>query len=283
MPFIKTQDGTNIFYREFGQGRPVILIHGWPLNGDMWEYQVPALVAGGNRVITYDRRGFGQSDQPWTGYDYDTFADDLAALIDGLDLRDVSRVGFSMGGGEIARYIGRHGTARLSRAVLVSAVTPYMLKTADNPDGVDRPIFDEIIEGLNEDRPHFLAGFGKSFFGVGLISQPVSQEILDWAQVHALKASPKGTIDCVRAFSETDFRADLAKFDIPTLVIHGDDDQAVPIDSSGRLAAKLIRGAVLKEYSGAPHGLFITDKDQLAADLATFVGSGTITEPLRQA
>lgn len=283
MPFIKTQDGTQIFYREFGQGRPVILIHGWPLNGDMWEYQVPALVAGGNRVITYDRRGFGQSDQPWTGYDYDTFADDLAALIDGLDLRDVSLVGFSMGGGEIARYIGRHGTSRLSKAVLVSAVTPYMLKTDDNPDGVDRSVFDEIVEGLNEDRPHFLAGFGKSFFGVGLISQPVSQEILDWAQVHALKASPKGTLDCVRAFSETDFRADLAKFDIPTLIIHGDDDQTVPIDSSGRLAARLIKGAILKEYPGAPHGLFITDKDQLAADLATFVGSGTITEPVRQA
>lgn len=283
MPFIKTQDGTNIFYREFGQGRPLILIHGWPLNGDMWEYQVPALVAGGNRVITYDRRGFGRSDQPWTGYDYDTFADDLAALIDGLDLRDVSLVGFSMGGGEIARYIGRHGTARLSKAVLISAVTPYMLKTADNPDGVDRSVFDEIVEGLNEDRPHFLAGFGKSFFGVGLISQPVSQEILDWAQVHALKASPKGTLDCVRAFSETDFRADLAKFDIPTLIIHGDDDQTVPIDSSGRLAARLIKGAILKEYPGAPHGLFITDKDQLAADLATFVGSGTITEPVRQA
>jgi non-heme chloroperoxidase len=270
MPFIKTQDGTNIFYREFGQGRPVILIHGWPLNGDMWEYQIPALVAGGNRVITYDRRGFGQSDQPWEGYNYDIFADDLAALIDGLDLRDVSLVGFSMGGGEIARFIGRHGTTRLSKAVLISAVTPYMLKTSDNPDGVDRSVFDEIVEGLKEDRPHFLAGFGKSFFGVGLIAQPVSQEILDWAQVHALKASPKGTIDCVRAFSETDFRSDLAKFDIPTLIIHGDDDQVVPIDVGGRASARLVPHATFIAYAGAPHGLTDTHKDRVNADLLAF-------------
>lgn len=271
MPFIEAKDGTPIFYRDVGTGKPVVLIHGWPLNGDMWEYQVPFLVERGLRVITYDRRGFGQSGQPWTGYDYDTFADDLKALLDTLDLNEVSLVGFSMGGGEIARYVGRHGTGRIARTVLVSAVTPFMLKTPEHENGAPRSTFDEIVEGLVADRPHFLAGFGKSFFGVSLLNPAVSNEMLDWAQMHALKASPKGTIDCVRAFSETDFRADLAKFDKPTLVIHGDDDQTVPIDISGRAAVKLIAGATLKEYEGAPHGLFITHKDELNADLATFI------------
>jgi pimeloyl-ACP methyl ester carboxylesterase len=272
MPFIKAGDGTQIFYRESGTGAPVVLIHGWPLNGDMWEYQVPALVAAGNRVITYDRRGFGQSDQPWTGYDYDTFADDLAALLDGLDLNGVTLVGFSMGGGEIARYIGRHGTARIAKTVLVGAVTPFLLKTPDHENGAPQSVFDEMVEGLSADRPHFLAGFGKTFFGVSLLNAAVSAEMLDWAQLHALKASPKGTIDCVRAFSETDFRADLPKFDKPTLIIHGDDDQTVPIDISAREAVKLIPAATLKEYEGAPHGLFITHKDQLNADLVAFIG-----------
>jgi pimeloyl-ACP methyl ester carboxylesterase len=271
MPCIKAADGAQIFYREHGQGTPVVLIHGWPLNGDMWEYQVPALVEAGHRVITYDRRGFGHSEQSWTGYDYDTFADDLKALLDQLDLNGVSLVGFSMGGGEIARYVGRHGTARLAKAVLVSAVTPFMLQTPEHENGAPRSTFDEIVEGLRDDRPHFLAGFGKTFFGVGLLTSPVSDEMLDWAQVHALKASPKGTIDCVRAFSETDFRADLPKLTIPTLVIHGDDDQTVPIDISGREAVKLIPGARLKEYEGAPHGLFITHKEMLNADLVAFL------------
>ena len=271
MPFIKAADGAQIFYRDHGQGAPVVLIHGWPLNGDMWEYQVPALVEAGHRVITYDRRGFGQSDQTWTGYDYDTFADDLKALLDGLDLNGVSLVGFSMGGGEIARYVGRHGTARLAKAVLVSAVTPYMLKTEQHENGAPRSTFDEMVEGLRDDRPHFLAGFGETFFGVGMLTSPVSDEMLDWAQVHALKASPKATIDCVRAFSETDFRADLPKLTVPTLVIHGDDDQTVPIDISGREAVKLVPGAQLKEYEGAPHGLFITHKEMLNADLVAFL------------
>lgn len=271
MPFIKAADGAQIFYRDHGQGAPVVLIHGWPLNGDMWEYQVPALVEAGHRVITYDRRGFGQSDQTWTGYDYDTFADDLKALLDGLDLNGVSLVGFSMGGGEIARYVGRHGTARLAKAVLVSAVTPYMLKTEQHENGAPRSTFDEMVEGLKDDRPHFLAGFGETFFGVGMLTSPVSDEMLDWAQVHALKASPKGTIDCVRAFSETDFRADLPKLTVPTLIIHGDDDQTVPIDISGREAVKLVPGAQLKEYEGAPHGLFITHKEMLNADLVAFL------------
>jgi pimeloyl-ACP methyl ester carboxylesterase len=274
MPFIKANDGAQIFYREAGAGKPVILIHGWPLNGDMWEYQVPALVAQGCKVITYDRRGFGQSEQTWTGYDYDTFADDLKALIGQLDLTQVTLIGFSMGGGEIARYIGRHGTSRIARTVLVGAVTPYLLKTPEHENGAPQSVFDEMVEGLNADRPHFLAGFGKTFFGVGLLNAAVSSEMLDWAQAHALKASPKGTIDCVRAFSETDFRADLPKFDKPTLIIHGDDDQTVPIDISAREAVKLIPGATLKEYEGAPHGLFITHKDLLNSDLAAFVAGG---------
>ena len=271
MPFIKANDGAQIFYRDAGAGKPVILIHGWPLNGDMWEYQFPALVEAGMRVITYDRRGFGHSEQTWSGYDYDTFADDLKALIEQLDLQRVSLVGFSMGGGEIARYIGRHGTSRLDKTVLVSAVTPYLLKTPEHENGAPRSVFDEMVEGLTEDRPHFLSDFGRSFFGVSLLNAAVSAEMLDWAQMHALKASPKATLDCVRAFSETDFRSDMPKFDRPTLIIHGDDDQTVPIDISAREAVKLVPGATLSEYEGAPHGLFITHKDRLNGDLVSFL------------
>ncbi|WP_456316363.1 alpha/beta fold hydrolase [Teichococcus vastitatis] len=207
MPFAKAPDGTEIFFKDWGSGRPVVLIHGWPLNADMWEYQAPVLASAGLRVISYDRRGFGRSGQPWSGYNYDTLADDLAAVMDHLDLRDATLVGFSMGGGEVARYLSRHGAAgRVSRAVLVSAVTPFLLRTADNPDGVDRSVFDGMIEGLQKDRPNFLATFGKQFFGAGLLTFSISSELLQWASMLALQASPKATMDCVRAFSETDFR-----------------------------------------------------------------------------
>ncbi len=271
MPFIETADKTSIFYNDWGAGKPVVLIHGWPLNADMWEYQSVFLAQNGYRVISYDRRGFGRSSQPWSGYDYDTLADDLKALLDALDIQDATLVGFSMGGGEVARYMGRHSGARVSKAVLLSAVTPYLVKAADNPDGVDRGIFDQMIGGLEKDRPNFLATFGKQFFGAGLLNFTVTTEILQWASTMALMASPKATLDCVRAFSETDFRADLAKFHVPTLIIHGDGDTTVPPSASARLTAKLVPGAAVKEYEGAPHAVFFTEMDRLNKDLLAFM------------
>ena len=272
MPTIEARDGTKLFYKDWGTGDPVVLIHGWPLNADMWEYQMPALASRGLRCIAYDRRGFGRSDQPWTGYEYETLADDLAALLEGLDLRRVTLVGFSMGGGEVARYLSRHGSGRVSRAVLLAAVTPFLLRTADNPDGADRSVFEGMVAGLEKDRPDFLSGFGKQFFGAGLLNFSVSSDILQWAQWMALQASPKATVDCVRAFGETDFRPDMAAFaGVPTLIVHGTADQPVPIDVSARAAAKLIPHAELKEYPGAPHALFFTEKDRLNADLLAFM------------
>ncbi len=273
MPFVKAADGTDLFYKDWGSGRPVVLVHGWPLNADMWEYQMVPLVRLGLRTVAADRRGFGRSGQPAGSYGYDVLADDLSALLEALDLRDVTLVGFSMGGGEVVRYLARHGSARVSRVALVAAVTPFLLKTADNPDGVDRSVFDGMVEQLQTDRPHFLAGFGKQFFGAGLLSSPVSAELLEWCGDMALQASPLATLDCVRAFSETDFRADLAAVRVPTLVIHGTSDSTVPAEVSGRRAAASIAGARLVEYEGAPHGLFYTEKDRLNADLAAFIGA----------
>lgn len=271
MAFIETGDGTRLYVKDWGSGRPVVLIHGWPLDADMWEYQQPALTEAGFRTVAYDRRGFGRSDQPWTGYDYDTFADDLKAVLDKLDLQDVALVGFSMGGGEIARYMSRHGGARVSRAVLVSAVPPYLLKSADHPDGIDRSVFDGMIDGLKRDRPHFLANFAKTFFGVGVFSSPSSTELIDWTGSLAMLASPKATADCVRAFGGTDFRGDLAHFKVPTLVIHGDADQIVPVDISGRAAAAAIPGARFIPYEGAPHAVPFTHAERLTADLLDFL------------
>ena len=271
MAFIKTQDGVQLYYKDWGVGRPVVLVHGWPLNADMWEYQMAHLAAHGLRCIAYDRRGFGRSEQPWLGYDYDTLADDLATVIQTLELQDVALVGFSMGGGEVARYLGRHGSARVSRAALVSCVTPYMLKTAEHPDGVDVSVFDRMVEGLMKDRAHFLAQFGPQFFGKTLLDPKVSDEVLQWTLMMALQGSLRATLACVRAFSETDFRADMPKFDVPTLIIHGSADKTVPIDVAGRQAAKLVPGAEFVEYEGEPHGLFMTAKDRLNADLLTFL------------
>ena len=271
MPTLKTGDGASLFYNDWASGTPVVLIHGWPLNADMWEYQAPVLAERGHRVVIYDRRGFGRSDQPWSGYDYDILADDLAALMDHLDLRGAVLVGFSMGGGEVARYLSRHGAGRVSKAVLVSCVTPMLLKTADHPDGVDRSVFDQMVDGLKQDRPTFLATFGKKFYGAGLLNFTVTDGILEWTRGLALQASPKATMDCVRAFSETDFRPDMQAFTVPTLVIHGDADSTVPPDVTGRVAAEMIPGATLMMYPGAPHGLFFTEKDRLAADLTAFI------------
>lgn len=273
MPFIETADSTTLFYNDWGTGKPVLLIHGWPLDSDMWEYQSVFLASHGFRVIAYDRRGFGRSSQPWSGYDYDTMAADLKVVMDKLDLQDVTLVGFSMGGGEVARYMARYAGARVARVALVSSVTPYLLRTDDNPNGVERSTFDQMIEGLQQDRPNFLATFGKKFFGAGMLNFTVTNEIQQWALTMAMMGSPKATLDCVRAFSETDFRQDLTSINVPLLVVHGDSDVTVPLAKSGQLVAAMVPGAELKVYDGAPHGLFFTDKARLNRDLLSFISS----------
>lgn len=266
-----TRDGTEIYYKDWGTGKPVLFSHGWPLDADMWEYQMNYLSSRGYRTIAFDRRGFGRSDQPWTGYDYDTFADDIADLINHLDLQEITLVGFSMGGGDVARYIGRHGTSRVARLALLGAVTPIFIKTDDHPEGVDKSVFDGIKAGLLKDRAQFISDFSSAFFGLDDGNQ-VSEGVQTQTLNIALLASLKGTVDCVTAFSETDFRADLAKVDVPTLVIHGDADKVVPLEATGRLAAKLIAGAELKVYQGAPHGFTATHGEQLNEDLLAFIG-----------
>lgn len=271
MTFVKTEDGTNLYVRDWGRGKPVVLIHGWPLSGDSWEAQAVSLAEAGFRVVSYDRRGFGKSDQPYGGYDYDTFADDLAEVMTELGLEDVALVGFSMGGGEIARYMSRHGGRGVSRAVLVSAVTPYMLRTPDRDVGVTMEDIDGIKEGLRKDRPAFLQDFFKAFYGNGLLGGGASKGVLDWSFMMAMQASPKATLDCVTAFGTTDFRKDMAAFRVPTLVIHGTDDKTVPIDATGREAGQMIAGAELIEYEGAAHGITVTHADRLTQDLLDFL------------
>ena len=271
MPFVTARDNVNLHVKDAGSGKPVVLIHGWPLTGDMWEYQTLALLEAGYRVITYDRRGFGQSGHPAGPYDYDTFADDLAAVLDGAGIDDAAIVGFSMGGGEIARYLSRHGPAKVAKAVLVASVVPYLFKDDSNPDGVDGEVFEGMKLGIRKDRFAFLQDFAKTFYGVGIVSKPVSQALLDWSFQLAVMASPKATIDCVDAFGRTDFRADLAAFTMPTLIIHGTADKTVPIDVAGRAAAKGIPHADILEYEGEPHGLFATAADRLTSDLLNFL------------
>lgn len=271
MPRFTTKDGTELYYKDWGTGPVVVFSHGWPLNADMWDYQMMALASQGLRCIAHDRRGFGRSDQPWTGYDYDTFADDLAELMAALALQDVTLVGFSMGGGEVARVLGRHGSGRIARAVLIGAVTPFLLKTDDHPEGVDRSVFDGIRAGILADRAQFFTDFGRAFLGADQPGATVSEGALRWTLTMALQASLKGTIDCVGAFSETDFRPDLKAFTVPTLLIHGDGDAIVPIDLTSRTAAGLIPGSQLKVYPGASHGLYFTHKDQINADLLSFI------------
>lgn len=276
MAYIKTNstsghNSMNIFYQEYGTGKPVIFIHGWPLNHEMWEYQLNELPKHNLRCIAYDRRGFGKSDRSWDGYDYDTLASDLNDLITQLNLTEVVLVGFSMGGGEVARYIGKYGSDKLSKIVFVSSVTPFRLKTADNPDGAEKEGFDETIKKLKADRPAFLAEFGKKFYGVDKSNQAVSEGILAWNQVLCLMSSAKATTDCVRSFSETDFRKDLEKIKIPVLIIHGDDDKIVPIKVSGDKTAAIVSHASYIVYQNAPHGLFITEKEKLNADLINFI------------
>ncbi len=271
MAFAKAPDGTSLHVKDMGTGTPVVLIHGWPLTGDMFEYQTLALLEAGHRVITYDRRGFGQSGHPAGPYDYDTFADDLAAVIDHCNVNNAVLAGFSMGGGEVARYLHRHGPSRVAKSVLISSVVPYLLKSGDNEDGVDASVFQEMKDSIRQDRFAFLQTFAKMFYGVGLVSKPVSSALLDWSFMLAVMASPKATIDCVDAFATTDFRDDLASFTIPTLIIHGTADKTVPIGVSGRAAARGIPHAILLEYDGEPHGLFATAPDRLNTDLINFI------------
>lgn len=264
-------DNTALYVKDWGSGRPVVLIHGWPLSADSWDDQAMAIADAGHRAIAYDRRGFGRSDQPWSGYDYDTLADDLAAIIEQTGARDAMLVGFSMGGGEVARYMSRHGGASVAKAVLVSSVLPYRLKTADNPRGTEQAAFDKTASALRADRPQFLGGFFRTFFGVDTAPEAVSPELLEWARSVSMQASLKATLACLASFSSTDFRADLAAFQVPTLLIHGSDDKTVPIDASSRAAAPGIKESRLLEYAGAPHGLFATHKHRLTQDLLDFL------------
>jgi pimeloyl-ACP methyl ester carboxylesterase len=267
-----------INYVDYGQGNPVVLIHGWPLDLQSWEFQLAELPLHGVRVVAYDRRGFGKSSKPWDGYNYDTFADDLKAVLDELDLQNVTLVGFSMGGGEVARYMSRHQGARVSKVVFISAVTPYLLKTEDNPEGVDKSTFDDMLKGIGKDRPDFLATFAKGFYGVGVLNKPVSQATLDWSQSIALQATPRSTTECVKAFSATDFRQDLQGIKVPALFIHGDEDKTVPLDNSAKRAVKLVPGAQLVVYEGEAHGLNVTAADRLNRDLLTFVSGRPVSD-----
>jgi non-heme chloroperoxidase len=272
MGMIRTKDGTQLHYKDWGSGPAVVFSHGWPLNADSWEAQMVFLAARGHRCIAHDRRGHGRSDQPWTGNDMNTYADDLSELIEGLGLKKATLVGFSAGGGEVARYIGRHGTRRVARAALVSAVPPLMLQTAANPGGLPMAIFDGLRAASLADRSQLYRELASGpFFGANRPGAKVSQGTIDAFWLHGMQAGHKNALECIKAFSETDFTADLAKFDVPTLVVHGHDDQIVPVAAAGIASAKLIKGAVLKLYEGAPHGLAATHRDRLNADLLAFV------------
>jgi non-heme chloroperoxidase len=266
------KDGTQIYYKDWGTGQPLVFSHGWPLNSDSWEAQMVFFASRGYRCIAHDRRGHGRSCQPWDGNEMDTYADDLSALIEKLDLNNAVLIGFSAGGGEVARYIGRQGTKRVAKVALISAVPPLMLKTAKNPDGLPIEAFDEIRQGSIADRSQFYKDLaGGPFFGANRPGAKVSQGMMDSFWLQGMQAGHKNTLDCIKAFSETDFTEDLKKFDIPTLIVHGNDDQVVPIGAAALHSSKLIKNATLKIYEGAPHGIVYTHKDQLNADLLEFI------------
>jgi len=271
MPHIKVAADTELYVKDWGQGRPVVLIHGWPLSADSWDDQAVAIAEAGFRVIAYDRRGFGRSSQPWSGYDYDTLADDLAAVLDQTGARDAALVGFSMGGGEVARYLSRHGGQGVKQAVLISSIVPYMLKTGDNPNGVPQATFDEMAGAMQQDRAAFFSGFFSDFYGTSLVSKPVSEEVLRWSAAVAMQASLKATLECAKSFATTDFRGELGAFRCPTLIIHGTQDKTVPIDATARPAAKAIPASGLVEYQGSAHGVLATDKARVAGDIVGFL------------
>lgn len=286
MTMVTTRDGTRLYCKEQGHGRPVVLIHGWPLTSDSWDPIALALAEAGFRAIAYDRRGFGRSDQPWHGYDYDTFADDLADVMAHCGVEaDAALIGFSMGGGEIARYMSRHQGLGVTQAALISSVVPYLMRDDSNPEGVPENVFAEMDQGIRDDRAHFFAQFFKTFFGVGLVSKPVSGEVLDWAWNMAMQAGLHPTLAAVKAFSSTDFRGDLPAITVPTLIVHGTADKTVPIDATGREAARHLSDALLIEYTDEPHGVFATQTKALASDLITFLTGGldSVQAGLRQA
>jgi non-heme chloroperoxidase len=269
---ITTRDGTQLHYKDWGAGRPVVFSHGWPLSADSWEAQMMFLASRGYRCVAHDRRGHGRSSQPWMGNDMDTYAEDLSELIDKLDLSGACLVGFSAGGGEVARYIGRHGTKRVAKAALIAAVPPLMLKTAANPGGLPMDVFDGLRRSSLADRSQLYRDFASGpFFGANRPGAKVSQGMIDSFWHQGMRAGHKNTFDCIKAFSETDFTEDLRKFDVPTLIVHGDDDQIVPIGAAALRSSKLVKNSTLKIYAGAPHGLADTHKEQLNADLLAFL------------
>lgn len=274
MPYVKGRDGTDLYVKDWGSGRPVVLIHGWPLNADSWEPQAIALAEAGYRAIAYDRRGFGRSGQPWAGHDYDTYADDLAAVLDAAGATDgVALVGFSMGGGEVARYMSRHGGRGITHTALIGSVVPGIVQSDANPNGVPEAKLAEIAEQLMTDRAAFMRGFFRDFYGVGMITHPVSDDYLDWSWNVAMQASQHATIEAAKAWGYTDFTPDLPAFGVPTLIVHGTGDASVPIKATAHRAVDGIARNQLVEYSGAPHGLFATEGDRLTRDLLTFLSN----------
>ena len=271
MATITTGDGTQIYYKDWGEGQPIVFSHGWPLTADAWEDQMVFLASRGYRCIAHDRRGHGRSSQPWNGNEMDTYADDLLALVESLDLRNAVHVGHSTGGGEVARYLGRHGMSRTAKAVLIGAVPPLMLKTATNPGGLPIETFDGIRAGVAADRSQFFMDLTMPFYGFNRPGVKVSQGVRDAFWLQGMMAGHKNALDCIKAFSETDFSEDLKKVDVPTLIMHGDDDQIVPIGASAMQSAKLITGATLKVYQGLSHGMCTINKDLINSDLLTFI------------